>query len=83
MRAAVPGGKAVSVQVELHDGRKLAGPLAAFSSAVEPNREIVLRRPIKVAGPGTAVVDLRADFVTLREDQIAVLSGQYVNPEPK
>ncbi len=52
MRTDLPQGKAVSVQIELHDGRKLAGPLAGFTSAVETNREIVLRAPIKAAAPG-------------------------------
>ncbi len=82
MRTAVPKGKAVAVRVELRDGRKLAGALAAFSSAVESNREIVLRRPIKAtAGPGETTVDLSDDFVTLREEQISLLSGRYINIE--
>jgi hypothetical protein len=81
MRASVPDGKAVAIHIELRDGRKLAGVLAGFSSAVEPNREIVLRRPIKAMGGSGKTVDLNDDFMALREEQISLLSGRYINTE--
>ena len=80
MRASLPEGKAVSAMVELRDGRKLAGVVASFTSAEKENRELVLRKPIKASsGPSGGAVELNADFITLREEQIALLSGRYVN----
>jgi hypothetical protein len=82
MRASLPKGKAVSAMVELRDGRKLAGVVASFTSAEKENRELVLCRPIKASGgPGRGEVELSADFITLREEQIALFSGRYVNTE--
>jgi len=82
MRASLPQGKAVSAMVELRDGRKLAGVVASFTSAEKENRELVLRKPIKAsAGPGRNEVELSADFIALREEQIALVSGRYVNTE--
>jgi hypothetical protein len=82
MRASLPKDKAVSAMVELRDGRKLAGVVASFTSAEKENRELVLRRPIKASGgPGRGEVELSADFITLREEQIVLFSGRYVNTE--
>jgi hypothetical protein len=68
------------VTVELRDGRKIAGGLRSFTAAPEDNREIVLARPLVAsAGPRGKGVPLNEDFVVLREDQIAVVSGLYLN----
>lgn len=68
----------VTVTVELKDGRRIAGGLSSFTAASEDNREIVLVQPpmatMKRGGHGMPMED---DFVVLREDQIAVVSGVY------
>jgi Family of unknown function (DUF6338) len=82
MRSRVPAKKAVRIMVELNDGRKLAGVVTDFSSAREQNREIVLGAPIVATiGRSDEIVVVDADFVALREDQIALLSGRYVDPD--
>jgi hypothetical protein len=66
------------ITVELKDGRKIAGGLRSFTAAPDENREIVLARPlVATAGPKGSPVKLNEDFVVLREDQIAVVSGVY------
>lgn len=79
MHGRVPEKKAVVVRVELRDGRKFAGALAGFTPALEGNREILLRAPIIAsAGVGKPPVELVDDFLAFREEQIALLSGSYV-----
>jgi hypothetical protein len=79
MHGRVPEKKAVVVRVELHDGRKFAGALAGFTPALERNREVLLRAPIIAsAGEGNPSVELVDDFIAFREEQIALLSGSYV-----
>lgn len=80
MRAEVPHGKVVVVRVELSDGRRLAGRLGGFTSALEARREIVLRAPIKVVTAGGLAVELIDDYLTVCEEDITLLSGSYVEP---
>lgn len=73
----------VLVTVELKDGRRVTGGLASFTVGSEENREIVLVQPLAAtAKPGTKGVPMHENFVVLREDQIAVLSGTYVTEGP-
>ena len=80
MRSRVPPKKAVRVMAELNDGRKVAGVVTDFSSAPEQNREVVLGAPIVATiGRSDETVLVGADFLALREDQITLLSGRYVD----
>lgn len=68
----------VTVTVELKDGRRIVGGLGSFTAGPEENREIVLVQPLAgTAGRGGRGVPMKEQFVVLREDQIAVVSGVY------
>lgn len=68
----------VTLTIELKDGRRIAGGLNGFTVGSEERREIVLVQPLagtmKRGGKGMPMTE---DFVVLREDEIAVISGVY------
>lgn len=63
--------------VELRDGRRVAGPLAAFTSELDENREIALKAPIYTSGLDGSMELLSDDFLTLREADVLYVSGRY------
>jgi hypothetical protein len=70
---------AVLVIVELIDGRRIIGPVSGFTSEMEENRELALRRPIAVrAGADAEIMVTDDDFLIIREDQIRSISGRYI-----
>jgi len=71
----------VRLIVELRDGRRVHGYMRAFTADLEDSRELALAKPLAAqAGPGARLEELDDDFLVLREDQIASLTGTYVLP---
>jgi hypothetical protein len=71
---------AVMATVELKDGRRLAGLVKAFTIEADDNRELTLAGEI-YASPlaGQPLKRTKDTFVVLREDQITLVAGQYVD----
>jgi hypothetical protein len=68
----------VAARVELTDGRHVVGKVLNFTAQFEPNRELALGRPLGVqAGADKPLEPLDADFLLLREDAIANITGSY------
>jgi hypothetical protein len=76
-----PDGDGVRLTAELHDGRKIEGTWGGMTAGADENRELYLRAPFRTSkGPSSPAAAMSADFVVLREADIAVISGEYVAP---
>jgi hypothetical protein len=71
----------VFATIELTDGRRLAGYVDSFTVNLQENRELALRRPV-IAAPDAAAQwqPMVGDFLIIRENQIATITGLYVDP---
>jgi hypothetical protein len=66
--------------LELTDGRRLRGYLHSFTSELEDSRELALRGPLQAStGAADPLEDMGGDFILIREDQIATITGVYVS----
>jgi len=84
MRLDLPDDRVSMVTVELKDGRKVVGRLRGFTIESGHNRELALKRPIGAsAGPTSLPAELDDDFMVIREEQIACVSGRYVAASPE
>lgn len=80
MRLDLPVGDVSMVTIELKDGRKVVGRLRGFTIESGHNREIALKHPIgATSGPNSQPTELDDDFMVIREDEIACVSGRYVS----
>jgi hypothetical protein len=72
-------GKPAYLSVELDDGRLVEGVFRSVSVAEEPARDaLALRRPIRVAQPGSAErTDLDEDFVLIPRSIVKAVHGSY------
>jgi uncharacterized protein DUF6338 len=73
----------VVLTIELTDGRRVAGILRNFSVELEDNREIAIAKPAwQATADAPLVASENADFLILREERIASITGRYIAPKP-
>ena len=77
-----PSKPLVVTTLELKDGRRLAGRIGSFTAELEDSRELGLVGPLFASPNGRARLEpMGGDFIVLREEQIATITGVYVEPK--
>lgn len=66
------------VTLDLEDGSRVAGNAWRWTAEFDANRELLLRAPLAVQRPEEKPRALQQDFVLVREEQIRVIQGHYV-----